>query len=254
MAFAQTNMANFHAFDSESGRLLWSANLGQQTGDAQPASVNSYAVFVTNGNILYSLDRNTGRVVWSQKLELVPTSPTACDEERVVVGIATGKVVAFMGRLQKIQVQTPKGLREETKTTPNFLWNWRTDGQVTGRVEPAGAVVAFGSTDGKVYVALSDTSRTMLYRFATAGAITAPMGAYGTRTLLVPSTDKNVYAVDLWAARAAWVFSTGAPVEQEPLIADDDVYVVNTMSRCPEPPWTPRRASRAGPHPPTGGA
>src|SRR5438128_752170 len=48
LVFAQTNMAKFHAYDSESGQHLWTANLGMQTGTAQPASVNSFAVFVTN--------------------------------------------------------------------------------------------------------------------------------------------------------------------------------------------------------------
>src|SRR3954447_20788260 len=31
MLFAQTNKANFHAYDAETGRPLWSAKLGDQT-------------------------------------------------------------------------------------------------------------------------------------------------------------------------------------------------------------------------------
>src|SRR3954452_25617370 len=41
LLFAQTNLANFYAYDSETGRLLWTAHLGRQSGAAQPASVNS---------------------------------------------------------------------------------------------------------------------------------------------------------------------------------------------------------------------
>src|SRR4051812_43900402 len=47
--FAQTNLANFYAYDAESGRLLWTAHLGpthlvRRSGMAQPASLNSRLV------------------------------------------------------------------------------------------------------------------------------------------------------------------------------------------------------------------
>src|SRR5262249_33682807 len=58
--FAQTNQANFYTFEAESGRLLWSAYLGDETRSAQSASVNSRLVFVTNGNQLFALEKRTG--------------------------------------------------------------------------------------------------------------------------------------------------------------------------------------------------
>ena len=42
---------------AETGRLLWTTRLGMQTAHARPASVNSFAVFVTSLNMLYALDR-----------------------------------------------------------------------------------------------------------------------------------------------------------------------------------------------------
>src|SRR6478735_7308890 len=35
MIFAQTSMANFYAYDAESGRLLWLAHLGAQSATAR---------------------------------------------------------------------------------------------------------------------------------------------------------------------------------------------------------------------------
>ena len=61
MFFAQTDQANFYAYEAESGRELWMANLGRPSGTAQPASVNSRLVFVTNSNYLFGIDRKTGR-------------------------------------------------------------------------------------------------------------------------------------------------------------------------------------------------
>src|SRR4051812_19423114 len=51
LLFAQTDHANFYTYDAETGRLLWTAHLGRRMGDAQPASVNSRMVFVTNSNL-----------------------------------------------------------------------------------------------------------------------------------------------------------------------------------------------------------
>ncbi|MDR3638292.1 MAG: PQQ-binding-like beta-propeller repeat protein [Isosphaeraceae bacterium] len=227
LLFAQTNYGNLHAYDAESGQYLWTVDLGRPTGAASPASVNSYAVFITNANYLYALDRRSGRPIWTAELPALPTSPTACDEHRVMVGLQNGKVYAYMGRLQKIQVATPTGSREEIKPTPDIAWNWMTNGVVTGRPLPAGPVAAFGSSDSKVYVAQSEAP-VMIYRFNAAGPVVAPLAGHGTRTLLIPSVDKNVYALDLWTAETKWIHSTGAPVETEPLVAGDDIYVVNS--------------------------
>ena len=86
--------------------------------------------------------------------------------------------------------------------------------------------MAFGSEDKKLYLSKIERPQ-LLWRFATGGPIDAPLGFHGVRTLIVPSTDKNVYAVDLFTGESRWTIGTGAPVKQEPIVADDDVYVVN---------------------------
>jgi len=60
--YAQTSYARLHAFDAESGRLLWSAFSGTLELRAGVAA-NSYAVFATNANILHALDKKTGRTI-----------------------------------------------------------------------------------------------------------------------------------------------------------------------------------------------
>jgi outer membrane protein assembly factor BamB len=224
--FAQTNKANFHVYDAESGRELWTVNLGSASATAQPASVNSRLVFVTNATQLFALDRPTGRFVWAADLHALPTSSTACDEQQVMVGLSNGKLASYV-------LYDPGDKRKVLYQEPRPWWNWQTSrGALTSRPLPAQQFVAFGGQDGKLYVALSalpvDLIPVMLYRIATGGEVAAPLGAYGTRTVLVPSGDNNVYAVDLFAAKVTWVYPSGAPVMQEPLAADDDVYAVNT--------------------------
>jgi len=224
--FAQTNQANFHLFDSESGRLLWSTNFGNHAVDAQPASANPTTVFVTNSNRLHALDRVSGREIWTAPLDALPAGPTSADEDHVFVGLISGKLLAFNAK------------------TGRPAWNIQTNAEVASRPHPAGRVVAFASRDGRLYASRSDFLMP-LFRWASGGPIAAPLGAHGVRTLLVPSLDRSLYAVDLFNGETKWSYATGGPIEQEPLVADDEVFVVNTLGSLSsvnalsgEPNWT----------------
>ncbi len=221
MLFGQTDHGNFYTYDAESGRLLWSTMVGPQARVARPASANSKLVFVTNSYFLYALDRRTGRTAWKVDLATIPSSSTTCDEDKVMVGLSSGLLRAFHTE------------DRESKATPghivkggSFAFNWQTNGPMTARPIAAGRLIAFGSHDGRAYVAQAEPP-VMLYRFKTGGAVSASMGTYGERTLLVPSADQALYAIDLFTAEVKWTFSAGAPVVQEPLVSGDDVYVVN---------------------------
>lgn len=209
MMFAQTNHANFYAFDGETGRYLWGAHLGAVTTMVEPAVVNSTAVFVTNSNQLFCLDRGTGRINWKKELGSRPSSSTAADDERVMVGLESGKLVCL-----------------DAKTSLE-KWNIQSNSRVSSHPVMADKLVAFGSEDKKLYCAKADKAN-LLWRFATGGPIVAPLGKHGVRTLLVPSSDKSIYSVDLFTGSTNWILATGASVEQEPLVSGNDVYVVNT--------------------------
>jgi hypothetical protein len=75
---------------------------------------------------------------------------------------------------------------------------------------------------------ISGEERAQLFRFRTGGPIGLGLAGYGTRVLLVPSADHNLYAIDLFTAESLWSFASGAPIEQEPVVADEDICVINT--------------------------
>ena len=229
LIFAQTNRANLHAFDAESGQHLWVSNLGAPTLDARPVSVNSATAFVANSMILHALDRPSGRELFTIKLDNLPSSATAASEDQVMVGLVTGKLVGYLAR----DIPNPGDERAPVRRAGSFTWAWTTNGNLRSRPIFADRLIAFGSEDGKLYVAVN-TPPSLLFRYLTGGPITAPLGTFGTRTILVPSGDNNVYAVDLYTADTRWNVPTGAPVIQEPLVAqpragekDHDAYVVN---------------------------
>jgi outer membrane protein assembly factor BamB len=238
LLFAQTSYAMLHTFDAETGRPLWSAQLGARTGFARGVASNSFAVFVSNADNFFALDKATGRTIWRYDLGRIPTSTPACDENRAMLGLKTGKIYAF-----DLKVKDEKG-KESLLTKPVEAWNWQTGGPMLTRPLPAENVVAFGSNDGKAYVTMA-YERTPLFRIATGGPIGQGLGGYGTRTLLIPSADNNLYGVDLFTAKVLWTFASGAPIEQAPLVSDEDIYVVNTAGNLSllepstgQPRWT----------------
>jgi outer membrane protein assembly factor BamB len=146
--------------------------------------------------------------MWKQDMPDIPSSATAASDELVMVGLESGKLSTFDAKTGAVK------------------WNIQTNAKVHSRPIAAGRVIAFGSEDRKLYLSRAEAPQ-LLWRFATGGPIEAPLGTHGVRTLLVPSTDKALYAVDLFTGNEKWVLPTGSPVEQEPLVSDDDVYVVN---------------------------
>jgi outer membrane protein assembly factor BamB len=218
--FAQTDHGSVHTYNAETGQLMWSASLGQITPHAWPVSSNSYMVFGTAANILTALDRRTGRPIWKVDLKAMPSCGTACDEDRVMVGLATGRIIGYS--LRDTPPKGPPVIRDK----PVEVWAWQTSGPIMTHPLPAAHVVAFGSSDGRVYVCIND-ERTALYRIRTGGPIGNGLGAFRTRTLLIPSADHNLYAVDLLTSDVLWTFASGAPIDQEPIIAGEDIFVIN---------------------------
>jgi outer membrane protein assembly factor BamB len=244
LLFAQTSYAMLHAFDAETGQLLWSAQLGERSGFARGVAANSFAVFATNADTFFALDKKTGRPIWRHDLDTIPTSSPACNEELAMVGLTTGKIYAFA-----LKNRDEKG-NVTILTTPREAWNWQAGGPMRTRPLPADTVAAFGSSDGKAYVVMAD-ERTNLFRFGTGGAIGAGLGTYGDRMLLIPSGDNNLYAVDLFTTLGLWTFPSGSPIDQEPLVADTDIYIANTAGYLSsldpgtgEPRWT--RSTQGG--------
>jgi outer membrane protein assembly factor BamB len=220
MLFAQTDYAMVHAFDAESGRLLWSAQVGERTGFARGVAANSYGVYVTNANIFHALDKRTGRPVWRHNLATIPTSSPAADEDLAMVGLTSGMLIGF-----NLVKRDEKG-NATILTAPSHAWNWHTGGPVLTRPLPAGQFLAFGSSDGRAYVVASH-EWTPLFRIPTGGPIGEGLGSFGTRMLVIPSADNNLAGVDLMTSKVYWTFASGAPIHQEPLIADQDIYIAN---------------------------
>lgn len=229
LLIVQTSGGYVHAYDAETGRYFWGSSIGHSTASAFPAAVNSSEVFVTSLNEIYAFDRGTGRELFTVELEALPSTASGCDEEFVMVGLRTGKLVAYTAR------DKPKTDRYPGLSAGRFAFAWKTKGMLTARPLVSQKVIAFGSADHRVYVAIKNKNAVgttnLLFRFLTGGPISANIAYYGNRTLIVPSGDNNAYGVDLFTGENRWSIATGSPIDQEPLVAGQDAYVINEEGR-----------------------
>jgi outer membrane protein assembly factor BamB len=232
-----TSGGYIHTYDAETGRYFWGSAIGHKSARAFPASVNSNQIFVTSLNELIGFDRATGRKLFTIDLEDLPSTGTGCDEELVMVGLRSGKLVAYNTR---DHTADPTNRNEpQGHSAGSFAFAWKTTGALTARPLVAAKLIAFGSADHRVYVALKEQlgakryggMTKLLYRYLTGGPISANLAAYGNRTLIVPSGDDNVYGIDLLNAETRWSVATGAPVDQEPLVSGQDVFSMNAEGR-----------------------
>ena len=228
MLLAQTAGGIIHAYDAETGRYLWSTQLQRGMDVAFPASVTKNLVVITAGKNLHGLDRGTGRPVWKETLDGIAATGVVTDDEYAVVGEQNGKIVAY--NLLDNSKKDPPG-----RSPGTFAWALQTLDTLTARPLLTPKVVAFGSHDKRVYTAVipepGNSKLEPLYRFLTDGPVNAPLVGFGNRTLIVPSEDKKLYAIDLFNGKSKWSVATGHPISHQPYVAGKEVYALNNVGR-----------------------
>lgn len=226
--FAQTTESRLYCYDSETGRMLWAADLGLTNGRAEDVGVNATLAFAINGNYLYALDRATGRQVWVQRMEARASSAVGATEDFVFIGLVNGKMLAYSLR----PADDPR-YQKQTGPPGGFAFNFSTTGPVSAEPIPTQFAIAFASRGGRLYVSRLNPP-TLLHRSQYIGPIVASMATYGTgpeSMLIVPTAERNLYGINLFTGEQQWVFPTGAPITAQPLVGGGDVTIVR---RVPE--------------------
>ncbi len=222
LLFAQTSAANLYTYEAESGRLRWKIDLGSPSGEAQDVGTNDTTIFVSNSSVLFAIDRISGRIIWEERLEATASSPTVATNELAVVGLDTGKIVAYS--------LVP---REDTRFRPDegppggFAFAYSTNGPITAEPIPTQFVLAFGSNDGKLYASEYDPPR-ILHRSQPLGTIEASMAFSGSgpeSLLIVPTLNGEVYGINLFSGIQTWVFSANGPVAAQPLVGGGNISI-----------------------------
>ena len=114
--FVQTRTGLLVAIDARTGKILWTAALGNGGySNVYPVAVNSQFVFVSHVTQLYAFYRFTGVVEFATDLGTPPTAGLAADNDSVYATLATRPGAAGVERIAAYNIPRPIVLPDPAK-------------------------------------------------------------------------------------------------------------------------------------------
>lgn len=227
------------AFDAESGKRLWSVQLGNRDEPIFPGVSNDKHFLAVSGMTLYCMERFTGNVLWELTLPAMPSVGPSVDEQHIYIGGLDGSIYSF--ELRKIDEL------HRQRQLPNWSfqamrWRYRTSKEITTKAYSTGRLVNFASRDGSLY-AVGALERDLTWQFETSAPITAPLAATND-SLILASEDYFVYCLNRDNGLVRWEFASGFPIRKAPIVIENDLYIMpdrggvfNLVVRTGEEKW-----------------
>ncbi len=197
------------------GKVRWSRHIG--ASETSPVVVgNSVYVGDWLGNV-YSLDKRTGRILWTAHTGGAVKGGVAVSGGRLYAGSYDGHLYAF-------DLHNGRKLWRASGD-PGLLGS----GQFYSTPSVAYGRVYIGSTDGKVY-SFGATSGKRRWSHSTGGYV------YGSPALwhelvLVGSYDHTFYALDAATGNTQWTFKANGPISGSATVIDGVVYFATLKRR-----------------------
>jgi outer membrane protein assembly factor BamB len=263
--YVQTDTAMVHAIDAETGRTLWSKQVGNPNHPSMPLDANGDLVAVVNGSRLYLLNRANGDILDEKTVPDAPGSGPALSAKRVYVPGVMGMVTAYRlpskadakDEAAKSGNESATAAAEKTppdaqrrpeghggKITPPLFC--KSFGRVL--VQPlvtrdfvGGEYIVWPTDRGNLNLArverTAEEALALKYRMETAAPIVArpaylppdPKVPGDAGTVFATSCDGFVYAIQEETGDTLWRFSTGEPILRSPAVIDLRVYVTTEL-------------------------
>jgi outer membrane protein assembly factor BamB len=209
--FVLTSAGLLQSLDAETGRTLWTVQVGNADYVSLGPTASAEYVALLNGSTLYVLDRTSGRPVLVRKIGGGPGAGPALADKYVFVPLINGRIEGYR-------------LHDETRRP----WYYQSFGQTL--VTPLGTPESFvwSTSRGWLYVGdASDPNRPAVrYRLETRGPFDAPP-AYLKPMLYAISAAGELYALDENTGQLEWKFVTGYPADRSPAAVGQCVYVTS---------------------------
>ena len=258
--YAQTDKAVVQAIDAETGKTLWSRQVGSPQYLTMSPGIHRDFVAVINGSRLFVLNRYNGDLLLETELTGSPGAGPALSAKRVYIPLVNGQLVAYRlappeADTQESEVNPSDGTSKEKETTEQQRrWNLSLEQNLAsplfcqsfGRAmvqplvtqETPDVENVVWPTD-RGYLNLGQIDRQMenhlalKYRLQTDAAIVGqpayfppdPNVSGDSGLIVTTSRDGYVYVFREKDGEPLWRFSTGEPIVESPTAVDGRVYV-----------------------------
>ncbi len=243
VAYFGTRDGYLVALDLLTQKPKWRFDLGGYPVRASPA-IDGRTVFIGTGFNLFAIDADTGVQRWKTKMDYAGESSPTVANGRVYIASKENHLYAF------------------DATSGEQLWFYKTDGLLFGSPSVTDGAVLIGGDDGDLFSiapenghlnwkitldsaiystpAIADGRVFVTTKAQTISAIDLKTGALiwsypvgGSSSpavaggmVFVGSDDGALYAIDAEkGGTPLWLFATGSPSVQSPVVAGDEVFV-----------------------------
>jgi outer membrane protein assembly factor BamB len=249
LLYVQATSGVVTAFDNETGKRLWSIQLGRTDHPSFPVTSNDRMAMVVAGMEMYALNKFTGKILWQLRLPGMPSTSPAADDLQIYIGTLDGSVYAF--DIRKIY-QLYKENRLPAWSYQAINWRYQTGQQITTPPISTGLVVNFASRDRSLY-SVTARRRKLRFQFEMNKPVSAPL-AYlhvpeaekpedektkavtnqekadaevsAQDLLYMASEDFNFYCLYAQNGTVRWEVVSGLPVRKAPVVVSEDVFVM----------------------------
>lgn len=206
--FVQSGIGTVHAIDGDTGRTIWSADVGSASHPSMPLGVSESRVAVLNGTTLYVLSRSTGQVEFSKITRGVPVAGAALTDEAVFVPNTAGQIETY----------------SLVDLDHRNLANLRLEGQEL--TQPVASYLGVVAASGRGDLGLANLTGTeLIFRMPTNYGFKASPAAWGSR-FYAGNLGGLLYAFDDVGGIEKWSFAAGEAITQSPVPFADAVYVL----------------------------
>ena len=228
VVFVQSTAGVVTAINAETGREMWTTQVGRTDEVAMPATSNAGIVMIVAGPKLYAMDKFTGRQLFSYRLNSQPAAGQVITEGSFLVPLSDTSVAAcslktlqYLERFQKL----PSGVAQPV------AWRFVT-GEVIKLAPVAGSSrCAFVTDMGNVFVVdiggvQSGKSK---FQFLLQSQPTAPLTLVSRdqEYLFAAAANNRLYCIGLNTnGRMQWTYPLGQRVSEPITVIGQDVFVV----------------------------
>jgi outer membrane protein assembly factor BamB len=209
LLMAQSTSGVLTALDAETGRTVWTTQVGPPNHLSSEATANDEYVVVLNGSVLYVLDRATGHIQWQRSVGGAPGAGPGVSSTHIFVPMVSGLVEGY-------------SFEKGVKQTP---WIYKSAGRVLIPPMTTEQTVSWSTEKGYFYVA-DPAGKGIRYRLETRGSIQTRPGDWSPN-LYAASTDGSLYAINEATGKIIWRYSVGDAIYASPVAIESKVFVTS---------------------------
>lgn len=229
VVFVQSTAGVVTAINAETGREMWTTQVGRTDEVSMPATSNANIVMIVAGPKLYAMDKFTGRPLFSYRLNSQPSAGPVITEGSFLVPLSDTSVAAcslktlqYLERYQKL----PSGVAQP------IAWRFVT-GEVIKQAPVVGASRAAFVTDmGNIFAVDIGGGQAgqAKFQFLMRSRPTAPLtlAIRDQEYLFAVAANNTLYCIGMNTnGRMQWTYPMSHHVSEPITVIGDDVYVVN---------------------------